>query len=269
MTSAALVRFKRFDVFVTMSQEGFARPRMLPSPDIRRTPAWLYRLRRLLRVRHVSIDGLRLIGYRRDIPKHVSQMLVRGDYEMPERVAISQLLRKGDRVLEIGSCVGVVALTAARIVGAQNVLTFEPNPAAAAVARENFALNALPVELINAAVGVDDGTLNLRVSPDSWLGASGRRQFDGRTVATQMRSIASVVASFKPSVLVIDTEGMEEELLPACPLADVRALVVEVHPDVIGTDGVARLGHHLRRSGFTPIESLSSGDTETWERTSA
>ena len=239
---------------------------MPPSPDTGRTPAWLYRLRRFTRVRHVSIDGLRLIAYRQDIPKHVSQMLVRGDYEMPERRAVSQLLRKGDRVLEIGSCVGVVALTAARIVGAENVLTFEPNPAAAAIARENFALNALPVELINAAVGVDDGTLDLRIAPDSWLGASGRRQFDGRTVATPMRSISRVVAEFRPSVLVIDTEGMEEELLPACPLSGIRALVVEVHPDVIGTDGIARLGRHLSDSGFTPVDGLSSGDTQTWER---
>jgi FkbM family methyltransferase len=236
------------------------------SPDIRRTPALLYRLRRFFRVRHVSIDGLKLIAYRRDIPKHVSQMLVRGDYEIPERYAVSQLLRKGDRVLEIGSCVGVVALTAARIVGAANVLAFEPNPMAAKVARENFALNALPIELANAAVGVEDGTLDLRISPDSWLGASGRRQFDGRTVATPMRSIAKVMAEFKPSVLVIDTEGMEEELLPACPLSGVRAIVVEVHPDVIGTDGIARLGTHLRSSGFVPIDGLSSGDTQAWER---
>lgn len=234
--------------------------------EIRRTPAWLYRLRRLLRTRHVTIDGLRLIAYRQDIPKHVSQMLVRGDYEMPERRAVSALLRRDDRVLEIGSCVGVVAMTAAKVVGAHNVLAFEPNPAAAKVARENFAANRLAVELVNAAVGTADGTLDLRISPDSWLGASSRRQFEGRTVATPMRSIAGVVNDFKPSVLVIDTEGMEEELLAACPLNGVRALVVEVHPDVIGEAGIARLGQHLSSSGFVPVARLSSGDTQSWER---
>ena len=235
-------------------------------PDIRRTPAWLYRLRRLLRTRHVTIDGLRVIAYRRDVPKHVSQMLVRGDYEMPERRAVSQLLRKDDRVLEIGTCIGLVAMTAAKIVGGKNVLTFEPNPAAAKVARENFALNNLPVALVNAALGDRDGTLDLRVADGSWLGASARRQFEGRTVATPMRSIADVVGSFKPSVLVVDAEGMEEELLAACPLDDVRALVVEVHPDVIGTEGVARLGTHLRECGFAPLDALCSGDTQTWAR---
>jgi len=236
------------------------------SLKIRRTPAWLYRFRRFARVRHVAIDGLRLVAYRQDIPKHVSQMLVRGDYELPERSAVAQLLRKGDRVLEIGSCVGVVAMTAARIVGPENVLSFEPNPLAAKVAQENFALNALPVTLTNAAVGVEDGTLDLRISPESWLGASGRRQFDGRTIATPMRSIAKVVAEFKPSVLVMDTEGMEEELLPACPLAAIRAVVVEVHPDVIGSDGVARLGGCLRENGFALSDELSSDDTQTWMR---
>lgn len=239
---------------------------MSSSTDTGRSPALLYRLRRFLRVRHVTLDGLRLIAYRQDVPKHVSQVLVRGDYEFPERRAVARLLQTGDRVLEIGSCVGVVALTAAKIVGAQNVLSFEPNPAAAKVARDNFALNALPVELANAAVGVDDGTLELRVALGSWLGASGRRQFEGRTIATPMRSIAKVVAEFKPSVLVMDTEGMEDELLPACPLSGLRAIVVEVHPDVIGDDGVARIGHHLREQGFALADALSSGDTQTWVR---
>jgi len=239
------------------------------SPDIRRTPAWLYRLRRLVRTRHVTIDGLRLIAYRADVPKHVSQMLVRGDYEMPERRAVSQLLRKDDRVLEIGTCIGLVAMTAAKIVGGKNVLTFEPNPAAAKVARENFALNNLPIELVNAALGTRDGTLDLRVADGSWLGASARREFEGRTVATPMRSIADAVGSFKPSVLVVDAEGMEEELLTACPLDDVRALVVEVHPDVIGTEGVARLSAHLRERGFAPLEALCLGDTLTWTRPTA
>lgn len=229
-------------------------------------PRWLYRLRRFLRVSSVTIDGFRLIAYRAGVPKHVSQMLVRGDYEVPERRAVSEILRQGDRVLEIGSCVGLVALTAARKVGAANVLSFEPNPDAAAIARENFARNKLPVELMNAAVGTSEGTLTLTISPESWLGASGRRQIDGRTLNVPMRAIAGVVDEFKPTVLVIDTEGMEEEILPACPLAGLRAIVAEFHPDVIGQDGVARLQAYLRQQGFVRNARLSAADTETWER---
>jgi len=232
-----------------------------------RTVNWLYRLRRFLRVPRVTIDGFTLIAYRRDVPKHVSQMLVRGDYEVPERRAVAEIVRRGDRVLEIGSCVGLVALTAARTAGADNVLSFEPNPDAARVAQENFARNGLPITLKNEAIGTSDGTLALSIAPDSWLGASGRRAINGRTLTVPMRSIASVVAAFKPTVLIIDTEGMEEELLPACPLAGLRALVIEFHPDVIGNDGIARLQVHLGAQGFSRNERLSAADTETWERT--
>lgn len=231
-----------------------------------RFPNWLYRLRRFLRVPSVTIDGFKLIAYRKDIPKHVSQMLVRGDYEVPERRAVAELLRSGDRVLEIGSCVGLVALTAARKVGAANVLSFEPNPDAANVARENFGNNKLPVELVNAAVGTTDGTLSLSIAPGSWLGASSRRAIQGRTISVPMRAIASVVSDFKPTVLVIDTEGMEEELLPACPLDGFRAVVVEFHPDVIGDDGVTRLQQHLQDQGFACNARLSAAETQTWER---
>jgi FkbM family methyltransferase len=194
---------------------------------------------------------------------------VRGDYEVPERRAVSQLLREGDRVLEIGTCIGLVAMTAAKVVGGRNVLSFEPNPAAAKVAQENFALNNLPIELVNAALGDRDGTLDLRVGDSSWLGASAHRQFEGPTIATPMRSIADVVGGFKPSVLVVDAEGMEEELLTACPFDNVRALIVEVHPEVIGTEGVTRIGTHLRACGFAPLAALCSGDTQTWVRPGA
>jgi len=245
---------------------------MTPAVDTHASepPRWLYRLRRFLRVSSVTIDGFRLIAYRTGVPKHVSQMLVRGDYEVPERRAVSEILRQGDRVLEIGSCVGLVALTAARKVGAANVLSFEPNPDAAAIARENFANNTLPVDLVNAAVGTSEGTLTLTISPESWLGASGRRSIDdGRTLSVPMRAIANVVGEFKPSVLVIDTEGMEEEILPACPLDGLRAIVAEFHPDVIGAAGVARLQAHLHQHGFVRNARLSAADTETWERSAS
>ncbi|WP_204271809.1 hypothetical protein, partial [Escherichia coli] len=65
---------------------------------------------------------------------------------------------------------------------------------------------------------------------------------------------------------VIDTEGMEEELLPACPLDGFRAVVVEFHPDVIGDDGVTRLQQHLQDQGFACNARLSAAETQTWER---
>jgi FkbM family methyltransferase len=229
----------------------------------------LTRLRRLFRVRHVAFDGLTLVGYRSDIPKSMTHALLSGDYETPERRAIKSVVRPGDRVVDIGACLGVVSLTAARIAGAGNVTAFEPNPSAAAVAAENFALNNLPVTLERAAVGARTGVAALAIGRSSWLGAAigGGHEI---TVEVPVRSIDDVIAQYDPTILVLDAEGMEAEILPACPMQGLRAVVAEFHPAAVGPEIIDRLRSHLVQQGFQRDALLStSGDlvsTEAWLR---
>jgi FkbM family methyltransferase len=234
-----------------------------------RRSAFLYRLARLLRWRHLRIDGFKVIGYRHDVPKHISSLLARGDYEAPERLALQHLLRRDDRVLEIGGCVGIVALTAAQIVGETNVVSYEPNPDAAKIAQENFALNARAIRLRNAAVGAEAGSLQLSVGPDSWLGASAMRDNRGTSATVPLVAISDAVADARPTVLVVDVEGMESVIVPAAPLDDVRAVMIEFHPDVIGETGVETIRDDLRGRGFALRPDLSAAATEVWERPQA
>ena len=232
-----------------------------------RVPAWRYRLRRFFRVRRTTIDGFRVLAYRSDIPKHVSSLLVRGDYEAAERSAISALLMRNDRVLEIGSCVGIVALNAARIVGDDNVLCYEPNPAAAAVAAENFAANGFHIALRHRAVAATAGELKLAIAAGSWLGSSTRRSFaEGRTLAVAADAIGTVMDTFAPSVVVIDAEGMEGEILRSLRFAALRAIVVEFHSDVLGAAECDALRRLVGAHGFALQRSLSAAATEVWVR---
>jgi FkbM family methyltransferase len=57
-----------------------------------------------------------------------------------------------DRVIDVGTAIGVVAMTAASIVGAENVLTFDANPNIVSDARDNFRRNGL--EGIRSHVGI-------------------------------------------------------------------------------------------------------------------
>lgn len=229
-----------------------------------RVADWRYRLRRFLRVPSVTLDGLRLLAYR-SVPKGLATALARGDYEVPERTAVRAILRPDDRVLEIGGCVGVVAMTAARVLGPGRVASYEANPAAAEVARRNVAANRLAVTVIAAAVGARAGAVELAVGADNWLGSSARRRLDA-TLRVPVVAIADAVAEHRPSVLVLDAEGMEEEILPACPLADIRAVVVEFHPDVTGPAAVEGLRALLGAAGFARRDDLCAASTETWAR---
>ncbi len=230
------------------------------------------RLRRTFRVRHVPFDGFTLVGYRKDIPKGMIHMLLYGDYEAPERRAVKDVVRPGDRVVDIGACMGVVSLTAARIAGAGNVVAFEPNPQAATVAADNFALNHCPIAIEAAAVGARAGTATLAVGNGSWLGAAIGGSYNN-LIQVSVWSIGDVIARYAPTILIMDAEGMEVEILPACPMEGLRALVVEFHetpgrPEVIG--GLRRL---LSERGFFRNAKLSTtGElvcTEVWTREAA
>ncbi len=239
--------------------------------DERGVPAWLFRLRRMFRTRFFRFDGFSLLGYGHGIPKGMVLALARGDYENPERRAVKAVLRPGDRVLEVGACMGVVSLTAARIVGAANVVAFEPNPQAAAVARANFDRNGLPVRLVQQAVGAAAGHVELAVDPRNWLGGSVSLGNEGGwSAAVEVAPIAQLVEALRPTVLVMDAEGSESEILPACPFERLRAVVVEFHEHPLGAERVAALRRLLEGAGFSAKPGFGNPggnvSTEVWER---
>jgi protein-L-isoaspartate O-methyltransferase len=69
--------------------------------------------------------------------------LENGWYEGQERWLAKEILQPGDRVIEAGTAVGFVAMTAASIIGADNVLTFDANPEMVVDAQQNFHRNGL------------------------------------------------------------------------------------------------------------------------------
>lgn len=237
-----------------------------PSPQ-GRVAAWRYRLRRFLRVKQTQLDGFKLVAYREDIPKHVSSLLIRGDYEYPERRAVAAVVRPGDRVLEVGSCVGVIALAAAARAGGANVMTYEPNPAAFKIAQENFAANDQPVVAVNRAMGARNGEIDIQVGSGSWVGASALRTLaDGRSIKVKVDGIGDVVAQFRPTVLIVDAEGMERDILPNADYTNIRAVIVEFHPDVLSADELDGLRNTMQSNGLRKSSDLSSEATEVWLR---
>ena len=169
-------------------------------------------------------------------------------------------------MLEIGGCIGLLSMTAARIVGPENVLVYEPNPHAAATARCNFKTNGLPIRLVERAVDATHGTATLSVGHDSWLGASLYRDLPGAPCPVAVDAIADIVAQERPTTLVLDAEGAEVSILTHCPLDGLRLIIVELHPDVIGDRGMALIRDTLTEGGFMRAESFCQADTEAWTR---
>ena len=189
-------------------------------------------------------------------------------------------------MVDVGAHVGVHALTAARrlrdLGGGGRVIAFEPTEDSAAAVRAAAARNDLPVDVVRAALGEEEGTIELRGDPRyGTFDAGVRSQFgDGEVVATapltHLRRLGAARAALDRLDLVkIDIEGaeilalrgMRETLRRLRP----RVLAIEVKDVVMarGPGDEAALHALLADCGYVSTASPSATSRSSARRRSA
>lgn len=112
-----------------------------------------------LKARHlksVSFRGLDVPLTRSGMNEVVAMSFIRGTYELPEITAVEQLVRHGDRILEVGCGLGVVTALAARAAGTGRVLSYEANPALIEDTRKFLSSqNVTNADVVNAVLVPD------------------------------------------------------------------------------------------------------------------
>lgn len=218
----------------------------------------IYLLRKIIRPKSIAVDGI-FVHVPNALPYGVRKALYKETYERNERELVRMALRHGDRVLEVGSGIGVVGLLCAKIVGADNVLCYEANPRMAELIASNFALNGLKPNLVNRAVSLRGGDViffrNDNIVSSSLSGARG-----GEATAVASDALNDVIERFRPTVLVMDVEGAEVELLAQADLGAIEKIVMEVHPKVVGDEATRTLLEHLGREGLACRAARENGE---------
>lgn len=188
------------------------------------------------------------------------KVLTDGGYEGRERTLVGEMVRTDDRVLEIGTAVGAVTMTAAKIVGAGNVLTFEANPQIAADARRNFVFNDLAG--VQSRVGVLCNRLRFGSSPkdveflisrDFWasrLYSGANREDIVETVRVPTACLEDQIAAHRATVIICDIEGGEVDLFIGADLTPLRLIIMEVHNATVGVRSIDAMMRWLIVNGF-------------------
>jgi FkbM family methyltransferase len=172
------------------------------------------------------------------------------DYELDDVQLCRAILRPGDRVLEVGSAVGFLALYCLKHLGIREYAMVEANPALQPIMAENFRLNGIaPPAWINAAIGPAAGRVRFNVNRDyvsSSVGGGG-----GMSIEVAQRTIPEVLATlaFRPNVLIMDIEGAEVEL-PLEHLCLFDKISAEFHGRMVGQERVDRLLDGLQQTGY-------------------
>lgn len=205
----------------------------------------------------VEVGGF-LVGLSDAYGPQVKGALRSGGYEKRERDLVARFVLPVDRVLELGTGVGVVAMTAAKIVGPQNVVTYDANPEIVADAKANFARNGM--EGIDARVGLmanrrhfAPGEVKFGVDGEFWASRQADAQEDkfARVIAAPLVCLEDVIAAHRANVLICDIEGGEVDLLTEADLTGVRLIVLETHYWAKGETATDAMVRALILSGFS------------------
>ncbi len=208
----------------------------------------------------VRLDGLIIFVDTVKYSPTLIRALTGGGYEGPERGILFDIVRPTDRVLEIGTAVGVVTMSLASIVGPANVMTYDANPAMVVDARRNFVANRMGE--ISAELGVmrnrgrwspGERETDFFISRDFWASRldAGLDSTDiTRTVKVPLVCLERKIAEHRANVLVCDIEGGESDLLDGADLAPIRLIMLEIHYWAVGRRRIDDMIRFLISSGF-------------------
>ncbi|MEO0939693.1 MAG: FkbM family methyltransferase [Pseudomonadota bacterium] len=173
------------------------------------------------------------------IPGRIRAALKRGEYDAPLARAALGTGHGDDVVLDLGAGLGFTSALMVRRGKAATVHAFEPQPALAAIIREVHRLNNINGTVTEATLGKRKGKADLHVGQHA-LRAS--MAFDPAFEASpQSIAVENAKTAFKalqPTLLICDIGGAEAAVLPDLDLSPLRAMLVRLHPKLIGADGV-------------------------------
>jgi len=225
---------------------------------------WRYCL--LAKGGRIVVDGKLLDANTPLISRSTFKFMLTGNYEVAERRLLTYMLDaghicRGDRVLEAGGGLGVLTMNIADIVGDDAIVVFEANPRTAEALQVNLALNghAIKVETraLVADVNADIAFADLIEADAGFGGCSTHRIESGvATITVPAEALAEALRRIDPTVLVIDVEGAEHDLLASVrDWRRLRSIHMEVHPDVLPAPKIAAMLRRLAEDGFRVVES--------------
>jgi FkbM family methyltransferase len=221
-----------------------------------------------------QLNGVTLVIPDDLMTDQLTRAMTSGKYESSEADALLRHLRPRDRFLDLGAGAGYLSSLAGAAIRARRVTGVEAGPEMARVAQDNLQRN-----------GIEGGVIHWgAVVPDSYREAevtfTVRRSFwastltppegakNTRAVVVPALRFGAVLAQADPTVLSIDIEGGEQDLFDTILPADLRLIIMELHPAVYGKQGTKRIFDALSAQGFAYCPQGSKAGTVVFERLS-
>jgi FkbM family methyltransferase len=226
--------------------------------------------------RMITVGNLQVFADEARYSAPIIRSLEDGGYEGPERSILYAALGPTDRVLEIGTAVGVLSMTAASIIGAENVATYEANPYILEDARRNFAANGYAAiysrnAVLQARAKMADTppTMPFALSRDFWASRLGATIHDRdiiEVVDIPTASLEDAIETHGANFLICDIEGGEADLLLQADLSEIDTIIIETHYWAAGKRAISDMVRKFVADGFDIDLDLSAYHVSCFRR---
>ena len=206
---------------------------------------------RLWFAKQVTNFGINLHLRHPTMNRRVVRSLCRNDYEDEECRILEKTLVPEDRVLEMGAGIGFLSAFAAKRCGNDNVVAIEANPGLIGLIRDNYTLNGVRPTLIHGLAGLNNNDMQTFYLCNDMWGSSTKEKENGKPIEVLTIDVSRLISEFKPTYLIMDIEGAEEDIIEDLDLSFVDKLLIELHPSKIGDGPVSRIIGLLIEEGFS------------------
>jgi FkbM family methyltransferase len=181
-----------------------------------------------------------------------------GLHEFNEMGFLLHFLRQHDTFFDVGANVGSYTLLASSVCKAKSI-AFEPVPSTFNILKQNIEINHIDnlVHLENKGVGKEKGVLKFSASEDTTNHVIANNEFESNIIQVPIVSLNDYYNTDKPSLIKIDVEGFETEVLNGADtlLEDtiLKAIIIELNGsgDRYGYDE-NQIHEKLLANGFKP-----------------
>jgi FkbM family methyltransferase len=178
-------------------------------------------------------------------------------YERGEARALTQRLEASDIVMEIGAGIGFLSTLCALRIGSERVFTFEANPALIEVIKQTYAANGVWPTLTHGTLAEKVGVAEFFVDEEFEASSLIRPCDDVKATEIPKFDINAEIARICPTMLILDIEGSEHDLVPIIDWQGIEKVVIDIHPERIGVEKAGEVVTMLQAAGFSVDRWLS------------
>lgn len=210
------------------------------------------------------VEGVHL-PLKSEIGFNTLRWIVNGQYEQSEIEIIKQRIEPTDRIMEIGTGLGFISTYCSKIVGSDNVYSFEANPLNIEIALRVYKKNNVRPHLQNAFLTNCKGMLDFQVNRKSLL-ASSLFKDSGEIFRVPQLILNETIETIRPNFLVMDIEGAEYDVFRIINFQTIEKIQVELHPSIIGQTKINEIFDLLQLNGFIVDMSMPDGRNYFFKR---